>query len=113
MLPHVYRLSRGEDWRRVHSTGATVHRPGLVVKVLKNKRTVTRFGISVSTKVSKLAVVRNRVKRQIRAAVERHIGHTQSGLDVVIIARTSLAGKPYELIEREVNQGLKKARVLS
>ncbi|MFA5134942.1 MAG: ribonuclease P protein component [Patescibacteria group bacterium] len=112
MLPRIHRLSSTEDWRRVHAAGSTVHGRGIVVKVLRSRNAATRFGFSISTKVSKRATVRNRIKRQLRVAAGKYVDSVRSGLDVVFIARTPLVGLSSENMEHEVVQVLKKARVL-
>lgn len=49
-----------------------------------------RLGITVSKKVSKKAVVRNRIKRQIREYFRAH-RHDLKNLDYVVIARSASA----------------------
>jgi len=49
----------------------------------------TRLGISISQKVSKSAVVRNRIKRQIRAALRTLLPHISPGWRIIISVRTT------------------------
>jgi ribonuclease P protein component len=49
-----------------------------------------RIGLVVSRKVSTAAVVRNRVKRQIRESARRHQRRLE-GLDLVVIAHAAAA----------------------
>lgn len=72
----------------------------------------SRFGISISKKVSKLAVVRNRIKRQIRAALRKLLPLVQPGWSVVIIVRSSILECSYWQILQELEQLLLKAGVL-
>jgi len=51
----------------------------------------TRIGLAVSRKVSRKAVVRNRVKRQVRESFRRN-QFVLAGLDLVVVARPAAAG---------------------
>jgi ribonuclease P protein component len=72
----------------------------------------SRFGISISKKVSKLAVVRNRLKRQVKAALRSLLPRLQPGWTVVIVVRSSLITCNYWQILRELEQLLRKAEVI-
>jgi ribonuclease P protein component len=75
----------------------------------------TKIGISVSTKVSKRAVVRNRLKRQILAASYQLLPKIASGWRLVIvvkpIAAESKCGSQQFL--QELEQLLAKAEVFN
>ncbi len=67
MLSKRHRLNRGEDFRRVLSGGKKHRTPLGLVAVTPSPVGVTRFGFVVSKAVGN-AVVRNLVKRRLRAA---------------------------------------------
>jgi ribonuclease P protein component len=72
----------------------------------------TRFGISVSQKVSKKAVVRNLLKRQVKAALRQFLPQIANGWSVVIGVRPSAQGCEYVEILRELEQLLIAAEVI-
>jgi ribonuclease P protein component len=72
----------------------------------------TRFGISVSQKVSKKAVARNLLKRQIKTVLRLLLPQIANGWSVVIGVRPSAQGCEYVEILRELEQLLKAAEVL-
>lgn len=72
----------------------------------------TRIGISISQKVSKRAVDRNRIKRRIRAALRYLLPELFPGWLVVITVRPGTAECGYEEFLRELKQLLTKAEVL-
>ncbi len=72
----------------------------------------TRFGISVSQKVSKKAVTRNLLKRQIKAALRLLLPQIASGWSIVIGVRPSAQGCEYAEILRELKQLLTAAEVI-
>ena len=77
----------------------------------EENRPATRFGISISQKVSKKAVVRNLLKRQLKAALRQLLPQTIGVWSVVIIVRPSLCGCTYGEILQELEQLLATAEV--
>lgn len=71
----------------------------------------TRIGISVSQKVGKRAVVRNRIKRQIRAALRQLLPRLAPGWQLVIVAKPNASQCDYEEFLRELEQLLINAEV--
>lgn len=59
-----------------------------------------RVGFSVSNKVGK-AVVRNAVKRRLRASVRNRL-KTLRGCQAIVAAKTSAAGKDYATLDGEL-----------
>ena len=96
----------------MYSRGKTVSGTNATLKTVKNNLQHSRFGFSVSVKVSKRAVVRNKIKRRMRAAVSKVLSKVPAGNDVVIIARLRSASAEYQVIEKEIYSLLKKARLL-
>ena len=72
----------------------------------------TRIGISVSQKVSKRAVVRNRIKRQLRAACRQLLPQLQPGWDVVIVVRAAALQCDYHQFLQQLEQLLTDAGML-
>lgn len=82
-LPRAYRLRDSRDYQRVQRAGKRMPGRRFVAVVLRRSG-IPRFGMAVSRKVGN-AVVRNRVKRQVREAVRHHRAGIVD-LDVVFIA---------------------------
>ncbi|MEL6326489.1 MAG: ribonuclease P protein component [Cyanobacteria bacterium J06626_23] len=72
----------------------------------------TRFGISISRKVSKKAVVRNHIKRQIRAALLALMPQVRGGRWVVITVRSTAVTCEYDDFLRELRKVLTALEVL-
>jgi ribonuclease P protein component len=81
--------------------------------VSHHSTTPIRIGISISRKVSKHAVVRNRIKRQIRAILRDFLPRLAPGWDVVIGVRSQAVECDYHQFLRELEQLLAKAEVLN
>ena len=68
-----------------------------------------RFGFIVSTKVSKEAVQRNRIKRAMGEAVRFELMHIKKGFDVIFLAKQISTKKSTDEIMREVRGALEQA----
>lgn len=67
-----------------------------------------RVGFTVSKKIGN-AVVRNRVRRRLRAAVSAlDRSQMRSGYDYVVIARTGAADRTYKDLKAELEQALQR-----
>jgi ribonuclease P protein component len=62
-----------------------------------------RVGFVVSKAVGN-AVVRNRTKRILRAAMSARIGHVPDGVDVVIKANPELPATPHALVVQDLDR---------
>jgi ribonuclease P protein component len=119
-LPKPHRLRRRQDFHQVYQQGKRHQGIHLMLRSLQsvsNSATenlpATRFGISVSLKVSKKAVTRNLLKRRVKAALRQLLPQVASGWSVVIGVRPSAQGCEYVEILRELEQLLTAAEVLN
>jgi len=112
MLPQTSRLIKDRDFKRINAKARPIYAEGLRLKFLANGRPASRFGIVISTKVSKKATVRNRLKRQLREILRLHRPQIKSGLDLVFTINSELVGKKYAFLEQNVLKLLAKARLL-
>ena len=79
---------------------------------MKNELEDSRFGFVVSIKVSKKAVVRNRVKRIMRHAIHENLEKIKSGLDIVFFTRPGIEKLDGIEIRQQVMQLLTKLNLL-
>lgn len=87
MLKKGQRITKKKEFDLIFSQGKSRQTEELGVKLLANNLTLNRFGIIISNKVSKLAVVRNAVKRRIRANLFHLSQNLKIGYDVVVVTR--------------------------
>ncbi len=73
----------------------------------------TCIGISIGLKVSKRAVIRNRVKRRIRSAIQELLPHLSSGWQIVIVVKPSAVQCSYGQFLQELKQLLVSAEVIN
>ncbi|MBI3957071.1 MAG: ribonuclease P protein component [Candidatus Kerfeldbacteria bacterium] len=84
MLPRQYRLRRDRDIRRVLQSRLTRRGRYLLVRGVRRDTGPARLTVVVSSRVSKKATVRNRIKRQVRARLGRHLPHIPAGRDYLV-----------------------------
>jgi len=77
------------------------------------RRENTRIGISVSQKVSKKAVVRNRIKRQLKAAFRQLLPRIANGWLLVVVVKPEAIECDYQQFLQELEQLLVEAEVLN
>ena len=113
MLPRENRLVRKPDFEKVKEKGEKFQSNlfGLLVYSTSNK--TSRFGFVISTKLSKKAVKRNRVKRVLREQVRLLLPRIKPGFDVVFLGKKALLESSYEEIGSEVKRLFKKAKLVA
>lgn len=69
MLSKKYRFHSRGGVKFVYQKGKTLRKPGMSLVFVENTRGFTRVAVVVSKKVSKSAVVRNRIRRRVYEAI--------------------------------------------
>ncbi|MEH2067986.1 MAG: ribonuclease P protein component [Nostoc sp.] len=111
-LPKANRLKSRKDFQAVFREGIRRHGSYLTLRALKPLSSInpsldcatkttqatdskyfasTQIGISISTKVSKRAVVRNRIKRQITGALYNLLPKLLPGWRLVVVVKPAAA----------------------
>lgn len=83
--------------------------PQFVLKAKKNRLTINRFGIIVSKKVDKRAVVRNRIKRLLRTKLANLDKKMSFGHDMLFIVRKEILNRTKEENQLAIENVLEKA----
>ena len=117
-LQKAHRLNKRQDYRTVYEQGIRRYSPYLtLIAFLQDRSTVsvcpTMFGISISKKVSKKAVVRNRIKRQIKGAIRANLKAIAPGWKVVIVVKPKAIECKYEHFLRELEELLKQIKIIN
>ena len=130
-LPQANRLKKRRDFQTVYRQGirrsgryltlrgvrlctSAVETPTLKLsKSSEPGKLPTRIGISISQKVSKKAVVRNRIKRQIRAIIRQLLPRISPGWKLVVVVQPGASQCEYAQILGELEQLLVQAEVIN
>ena len=83
-----------------------------IVFTLDNSLDYFRFVVSIGKKVGK-AVVRNKIKRQIKALIYQNKYKIKKNYDILIIVRPSIISLKYLAIEENLTDILRKANLIS
>lgn len=94
-------LKKNRQFQFVYRNGKSYADKYLVMYIKENGLGINRIGISVSKKVGN-SVVRHRVTRLVRESYRLHENIFNSGLDIVIVARTSTAFVGFYEIEKSL-----------
>ncbi len=94
MLSRINRLTKESDFAAIYKHGKRFS-GSLVMMYVRDRKDASpsRFGFVVSTKISKKATVRNRIKRIMREVIGNKLGDFGKGLDCVFVYR---AGFEYD-----------------
>lgn len=90
----VNRIKANEDFALAIKNGRSLKSDSYFVHYRKNELNVIRVGISVSKKLGH-AVVRNRIKRQVRAICDLLIDYNSASMDIVVIIRKGFLEKDF------------------
>jgi ribonuclease P protein component len=108
-MPYAYRkserLRKNSEFVLVMKKGKRLSVDGLSLFYAENGAEDFRVGISVSKKLAN-AVVRNRLRRQVRACVSLALRGHALGYDLVFMARSGLVGAAYSGILKAVQTAL-------
>jgi len=101
-------LTARSDFIAIQSKGKRWVSQGLIIQVRKNDLGIIRIGYTVSKKVDKSAVKRNRIKRRLRSVVADIISNAVNGYDYIIVGRKITATRPYNILKNDFKWCLKK-----
>jgi len=106
------RIKQGRDFLRVRQGGERVVKGCLIANWLRLPvEACSRLGVVVSKKVGN-AVVRSRAKRLLRESYRQHQHELAQPLDLVLVARPSIAEKDFVTVERDLIATLRQAGLL-
>lgn len=99
-MDKLHRVRKNEDFQTIIKDKKSVANACFVVYYKKNDLSLLRVGFSVSKKLGK-AVVRNKIKRQVRM-MARDIFDQDQSMDYIIIVRNKFLENSYEGNKKEL-----------
>lgn len=110
-MQHTVALKQNHEFRRLYQKGKSAVSPYFAVYCRKNRREVSRLGITTGVKLGN-AVKRNRVRRRIRELYRTNESRILPGYDIVVVARTRAVFARYSDLEHSFLKLLKKLELL-
>ena len=104
-------IKKNHEFRTIYSKGQSIADKNLVLYSRAKHSDSPRFGISVSSKVGG-AVVRNRIKRQIKEILRINIDSISDEYDIIFVIRVKCRQADFSDIERSVLKLLKRASLI-
>ena len=106
MLSKTNRVSSPGDFRLAVRRGRRYTAPHCIVHIVNNERSHgVRFGFIVSKAVGN-AVVRNRVRRRLRAAAAQLLPGVHTNVDIVVRALAGSAQAECTTLQAEIAEGI-------
>ena len=112
MLPKENRLLTREDFKAVFRGHLRARKGPFQLVCEKNTMSTDRFGFVVSLSVSKKAVRRNKLRRQLHEIIQEMHSRKISGYDCVIRAYAGADELPYDDIKQYIVEMVKKVAML-
>ncbi len=113
MLPRLNRLKKGKDFKLIITQGKVIKENFLFFKKIENDLGYSRIGFIVSQKISKKAVVRNKIKRRLREIIRLKLPIIKPGYDFVFFAKKGIENKKFPELKKTVENLIRKARLIN
>jgi ribonuclease P protein component len=112
VIDKQHRLTSSVDFRNARNSGRVYKHPFITVIVSPNSLSVTRIGI-IAGKHTGGAVLRNLIKRRLRACMQEHFSSINNGWDILLIARQQSGQIAYSELSNAALGLLVKAGVMT
>ena len=112
MLSREYKLKRDNDFKRVFKEGRYYRFNFIGIKFLKNNLKFNRFAFVVGLKISKKAVLRNKIRRQLEEIIRLNFDQVKISFDIIVLVEHGIVDKNYREIEKELINLLKKIKLI-
>jgi ribonuclease P protein component len=113
MLASAHRLKKGGEISRVMMRGRYAADGPVAVRSLRTHLPSSRGVVVVSKKVSKKAVVRNRIRRRLAALLAERWATVTPGYDIVITVRADIADEAAPKLATHLDAALKQLGLIT
>ena len=112
MLNRINRLKKRYQFNYVYKSGEHYSSEHIVLYVVSSKTKNIKIGLAVTKKVGH-AVVRNRVRRQLREIIKKQIPTLKQSFNIIVVARENVTEASFEKISNEFFKLIKKANLIN
>lgn len=108
MIKKEQRLRKKKEIENVFKKGKSFYSDLLGIKALKNDLNFNRYCVVISANISKKAVERNKIRRQIKAILLTEDPFLKKGFDCLIISKKEILGNNFSVIKNTAQSALRK-----
>ncbi len=108
-MKNTVKLNR--EFRFAYRKGAKIVTDFLVFYWYSNRQSLNKLGITVSANLGK-AVIRNRIKRLIRAAYSARKDELSKGHNIIVVARNKASNATYADIAKSMDYCIRKSGLI-
>ena len=112
MLSRKYRLKERQTFQQIYRRGPQTGCGGFNIHTLANHLEYNRLGVVVSTKISKKAAVRNRIRRRLHGFIDELWQELKPGQDLIITVRGDISTISANELRAQLEGCLKKLGLL-
>ena len=95
MLKKENRIIRNKDFDNIFKGGEKIYGKSFNLIIKKNEFNFVRIGIIISNKISKKAVVRNKIKRRIRNIFIKNLANIKENVDIIVVTFPGVELTPF------------------
>lgn len=107
MLNKQNRLKKKKEIENVFKGGRSFYSKDLGIRFKKNNLEDSRFCLVVSAKVSKKAVIRNKIKRRARYILRGDLEKIKKGFDIVVVINKQALLNDFDLFSSNIRESFK------
>lgn len=112
MLKRINRLKKRYQFNYVYKSGDHFSGEHMVLYLVSSKTKSIKVGLAVTKKVGK-AVVRNRIRRQLREIIKKQVPSLKQNYNIIVVARDNITSASFETLTNEFSKLIKKANLIN
>jgi ribonuclease P protein component len=112
MLKRINRLKKRYQFNYVYKSGEHFSGEHMVLYLVSSKTKSIKVGLAVTKKVGK-AVVRNRIRRQLREIIKKRVPSLKQNYNIIVVARDNITSASFETLTNEFSKLIKKANLIN
>ncbi len=101
MLSKKYRVKKFKDFNDLFDKGEFKSASSFYIKYIKNNENYSKISVVVPKKIAKLAVTRNRIKRQLSEIIRLKFKEIKPGYNILLICKSNVLDMVYGQLDRE------------
>lgn len=112
MFSEKNRLQKKNEIDSVFKKGKSFKEGPVLLKILETNLETPRFAFVISHKVSKKAVVRNKLRRRLKNIFQKFLGDRKVSMDVLVVAFPGLEKKDFGELTEMTERIFKKIKLI-